>query len=187
MNRKNWLEISAEFQAAVAHRWRPEISLEPAPAPARLATHTAAVLADVLDGENPIGDGRLVLLYENSYQVEWDGHLRLVGFTRADLETELVTDPLLLEVGWSWVLDSFKDRGLSPLALSGTVSRSGNQSFGDISGRAPSGAIEIRSSWTVPDIESVADHVGAWADLLSSAAGLLPLPKGVGVLPRRRA
>ena len=185
-NAPKWSEISSQFSAGADTLWRPEMTIEPVPAPARLATHTAAALADLYEGDNALAEGKLVVLFEPTYQPEWDGNTRLVGFIKAELETELVTDSLLLEVGWSWVTDSFAERGLHPVALSGTVSRTGNQSFGDISSRPPTGAIELRSSWTVPGGESVTDHFGAWIDLLAAAGGLPPLPSGVGVLPRRK-
>jgi hypothetical protein len=107
----------------------------------------------------------------------------MVGFVSADLETELVTDSMLLEVGWSWVEDAFKGRSINPLALSGTVSRSGSQSFGDLSTREPEGQVEIRVSWTVPSNEEFTDHALAWVDLITSAAGLEPLPAGVSAIP----
>lgn len=186
MNDLNWAALSHDFSNCCELHPRAEISLEAAPAPARLATHTAALLADVDVHGSEVGNGRLVLLAEPKFQPEWDGQIRLVGFVRADLENEMVTDPLLLEVGWSWVVDSFATRGLSPVALSGTVSRSGNQSFGDISARPATGSIEIRSSWTVAE-ESISDHVAAWCELLAAACGLEPLPVGVVSLKPRQA
>jgi hypothetical protein len=158
---------------------RTEISLEPAPAPARLATHALTLLADIDSNGDEIGSGRLVILYEPEWQEAWDGNLRLVAFARADLETELVTDPMLLEVGWSWVQDSFSERNLAPVSLSGTVSRAGSQSFGDLSARAPEGSVEIRYSFTVASVDQLEECLYAWCDLLASAAGLAPLPAGV--------
>ncbi len=158
---------------------RTEISLEPAPAPARLATHALTLLADIDSGGEEIGSGRLVILYEPEWQEAWDGNLRFVAYARADLETELVTDSMLLEVGWSWVLDSFSERGLQPHLLSGTVSRAGSQSFGELSARAPEGSVEIRYSFTVLNPEDANEYLLAWNDLLASAAGLEPLPQGV--------
>lgn len=180
-----WEELSASFTAAIAQPIRVELQLEAAPGPARLATHTLALLADLFVGEEAIGSGRLVLLNEPKYQPEWDGQTRFVGYLKADLESELVTDPLLLDVGWSWVRDSFADRDLHPVALSGTVSRTGNQSFGDISSRPATGAIEIRSSWTMAAGEDVTLHVAAWCELLALACGLEPLPAGVAQLRTR--
>lgn len=183
---QSWEELSAAFAAAVETPIRAELDLEIAPGPARLATHTAALLADLDVGDEPIGSGRLVLLHETKYQPEWDGQVRFVGYLKADLESELVTDPLLLDVGWSWVRDSFADRDLQPVALSGTVSRTGNQSFGDISSRPATGAIEIRSSWTVAAGDDIGLHIEAWCELLALACGLEPLPAGVSQLRTRR-
>lgn len=184
---KQWIEITSEIKALLENRnIRTEIKLDHTAAPARLATHTAAIVADVdMHGEE-IGNGRLVVLFEPLFQDTWDGNLRLVGFVSADLETELVTDPMLLEVGWSWVEDSFNERGLNPLALSGTVSRSGSQSFGDISMREPEGQVEIRVSWTVPASESFTTHALAWIDLMTCAAGLEPLPAGVSAISLKK-
>jgi len=180
-----WDEISQQLQAVLVDRTvRSEIRLDQAPAPAKLASHTSAILADVdVDGEE-VASGRLVVLYEPLGHESWDGDLRCVGFVRAELETELVTDSMLLEVGWSWVTDGLSNHGIHGHALSGTVSRAGSQSFGDLSERTPEGSVEIRMSWTVPSDESILDHVLAWCDVLASTAGLEPLPEGVVSITR---
>ena len=182
-----WVEINSQIKALLENRnTRPEVKLDHTAAPARLATHTAAVVADVDVNGEEVGNGRLVVLFEPLFQDTWDGNLRLVGFVSADLETELVTDPMLLEVGWSWVEDAFKGRSINPLALSGTVSRSGSQSFGDLSMRQPEGQVEIRVSWTVPADEAFTEHALAWVDLMTSAAGLEPLPEGVSAISLKK-
>jgi hypothetical protein len=182
-----WVEITTHIKALLENRTtRPEVKLDHTAAPARLATHTAAIVADVDVNGDEVGNGRLVVLFEPHFQDTWEGNLRMVGFVSADLETELVTDPMLLAVGWSWVEDAFNERSLNPLALSGTVSRSGSQSFGDISMREPEGQVEIRVSWTVPSNEDFTAHALAWVDLMTSAAGLEPLPAGVTALPLKK-
>ena len=182
-----WVEINSQIKALLENRnTRPEVKLDHTAAPARLATHTAAIVADVDVNGEEVGNGRLVVLFEPLFQDTWDGNLRLVGFVSADLETELVTDPMLLEVGWSWVEDAFKGRSINPLALSGTVSRSGSQSFGDLSMRQPEGQVEIRVSWTVPADEAFTEHALAWVDLMTSAAGLEPLPEGVSAISLKK-
>ncbi|MEY2672416.1 MAG: hypothetical protein RLZZ508_293 [Actinomycetota bacterium] len=182
-----WVEINSQIKALLENRnTRPEVKLDHTAAPARLATHTAAIVADVDVNGEEVGNGRLVVLFEPLFQDTWDGNLRLVGFVSADLETELVTDPMLLEVGWSWVEDAFKGRAINPLALSGTVSRSGSQSFGDLSMRQPEGQVEIRVSWTVPADEAFTEHALAWVDLMTSAAGLEPLPEGVSAISLKK-
>lgn len=184
---QQWTEITKQIKGLLENRTtRPEIKLDHTAAPARLASHTAAIVADVDMHGDEIGNGRLVVLFEPHFQDTWDGNLRLVGYVSADLESELVTDPMLLEVGWSWVEDAFANRDLNPLALSGTVSRSGSQSFGDISMRQPEGQVEIRVSWTVPATETFSNHALAWVDLLTSAAGLEPLPAGVSAISLKK-
>jgi hypothetical protein len=183
-NNSEWSAITAQIKALLENRTtRPEVQLDHTAAPARLATHTSAIVADVDVNGEEVGNGRLVVLFEPHFQDTWDGNLRMVGFVSADLESELVTDSMLLEVGWSWVEDAFKSRSINPLALSGTVSRSGSQSFGDLSAREPEGQVEIRVSWTVPSNEEFTDHALAWVDLMTSAAGLEPLPAGVSAIP----
>jgi hypothetical protein len=186
---RSWEVVAGEISQILSARTvRSEITLDTAPAPARLATHAAAILADVTINENEIGSGRLVILYEPTEQEAWEGNIRCVAYVRADLETEMVTDPLLLEVGWSWVRDALEAREVAGIALSATVSRAGSQSFGDISDRNPEGSVELRASWTVAPDESVENSVLAWCDLLAAASGLEPLPEGVTSLhmPGRR-
>lgn len=184
----NWPVVESAIQNWLqSNGIRNEITLELAPAPGRLATHALTLLADLdIQGEE-VGSGRLVVLFEPQWQEAWDGNLRLVAFARAELETELVTDPMLLEVGWSWVEDSFTDRKLDVTALSGTISRAGSQSFGDLANRSPEGSVEIRYSWTVPNSDQIVEHLQSWCDLLAAAAGLEPLPPGVSTIrPKAR-
>lgn len=164
---------------------RPEITLDDVPAPVRLAKHGLALSGEILDGEElELAHGRFVLLHEPGGQATWQGDTRAVIFVRAVLEPDLAIDPLLLEVGWDWLSESITDRGLEVVALSGTVSRTGSQAFGDIASREPEGAIEIRASWTVRPSEADASLL-AWCDLLATAAGLVPLQDGVRALRAR--
>lgn len=184
--RNLWQAIGQAIENAIADRTvRSEIALETAPAPAKLATHTCAILADVDVNGQEVGSGRLVILYEPEYQTNWDGHIRCVAFVRADLEQSLVTDPLLLEVGWTWTTDALTNRGATPIAISGTVSRNGSQSFGDLSDRRKEGSVEIRVSWTVAPGDDVASHVLAWCDMLANVSGLPPLTDGVVSITRQ--
>lgn len=184
MREFDWNNLYGQLQQlAEDDTIRPEFTLELAPAPAKLATHTAALLADV-DTSIPVGNGRLVVLFEPEYQVAWEGNVRFVSYITAQLEPELITDPLLLEVGWSWVSDSLN--GLSCAALSGTVSRNDSQSFGDISSRPPEGSIEMRASWTVLNLDEFTQHLEAWIGMLQSASGLEPLPDGVTHIGTKR-
>ncbi|MBK3579724.1 DUF3000 family protein, partial [Streptomyces sp. MBT65] len=55
------------FQAAVQalknSRLRPQIEIDPTPAPQRLAPYAYALEAAVVDGDQDLADGRLVLLH----------------------------------------------------------------------------------------------------------------------------
>ena len=173
---------------------RSEIVLEEIPAPQRLAPFAYAVSADLTDprlvdsdGElEDIATGRFVLLHDPEGQETWEGTFRCVTFVRSALETEMESDPLLPDVGWSWFMDALHNSGAPFVAPSGTVTRVMSASYGQLSTSDESSEIEIRASWTPANAHDLLKHVGAWLDLMSSAAGLAPVPEGVSSLPRRR-
>ncbi|MEU9978311.1 DUF3000 domain-containing protein [Streptomyces sp. NPDC051014] len=185
------------FRAAVdalrGARLRPQVEVEPTPAPQRLAPFAYAVEAAVVDGEQDLADGRLVLLHDPAGHDAWRGTFRLVTLVRAELEPEMAADPLLPEVCWSWLTGALKTRGLSYGEPSGTVTRASSHYFGGLSERPAASQIEIRASWTpregragVPD---TAAHLASWCDLLAQVAGLPPAGPGdasVVTLPQRR-
>ncbi|MET9459835.1 DUF3000 domain-containing protein [Streptomyces canus] len=185
------------FQAAVqalrGSRLRPQIEIEPTRAPQRLAPHAYALEATVVDGDQDLADGRLVLLHEPDGHDAWRGTFRLVTLVRAELEAEMAADPLLPEVCWSWLTGALSGRGLSYGEPSGTVTRASSHYFGGLSERPATSQIEIRASWTpreglggVPD---TAGHLASWCDLLAQVAGLPPAGPGdasIVTLPQRR-
>jgi hypothetical protein len=185
------------FQAAVqalrGSRLRPQIEVEATRAPQRLAPFAYALEATVVDGEQDLADGRLVLLHEPEGHDAWRGTFRLVTLVRAELEPEMAADPLLPEVCWAWLTGAFQARGLSYGEPSGTVTRASSHYFGGLAERPAASQIEIRASWTpreglggVPD---TAAHLAAWCDLLAQVAGLPPAGPGdasVVTLPQRR-
>jgi hypothetical protein len=177
------------FDEAVASmrlaRVRSEITIGEAPSPARLAPFSFALTADLsLDGEEDVATGRFVLLHDPNGQEAWGGSFRLVTFVKADLDPEMTADPLLTAVGWSWLTDALADHGAVALMSSGTVTRVASESFGELGDREPAAEIEIRASWTPEG--AIAAHFEAWCDLLSTCAGLPPLPPEVAPLQRRR-
>ncbi len=102
---------------------RSEIILEEVPAPQKLATFSFAFTADASNGllgdsEDEIASGRFVLLHEPGGQDTWEGEFRCVTFLSADVDEAMQDDPLLPEVGWSWLLDSLSaaDANLTRLA-----------------------------------------------------------------------
>jgi DUF3000 family protein len=180
-------------EALRSARLRPQIEVEPTPAPKRLAPYAHALEAAVVDGDQDLADGRLILLHDPAGHDAWRGTFRLVTLIRAELEPEMAADPLLPEVCWSWLTGALQARGLSCGEPSGTVTRAGSHYFGGLSDRPPASQIEIRASWTpreglggVPD---TAAHFSSWCDLLAQVAGLPPAAPGdasVVTLPQRR-
>jgi len=171
---------------------RPEISLDRVPAPTRLASFGVALSAEVLDGDDEIASGRLVLLHEPGGHDAWDGDYRCVTFVRASVEADLGADPLLTAVGWSWLIEALDAAGVEATAVGGTVTAVNNESFGTMADQAGGCEIEVRASWT-PVLDDNGEverdarrHVDAWLDLMCTAAGLTPLPDGVVALPRQR-
>jgi hypothetical protein len=178
----------AEFTRAVQQlrsaKFRPEVLAEEMPAPQRIAPFASALSADVtVEGED-VGTGRIVVLHDPAGNDTWEGTFRCVAYARADIDPELVTDPLLAEVGWSWLIEALDAHGAPYLAPSGTVTCVSSESFGGMSAEPGTAQIEIRASWT-PQGE-LTPHVEAWGELLCTAAGLPPVPEGVATMPSRR-
>ncbi|AZK97194.1 MULTISPECIES: DUF3000 domain-containing protein [Streptomyces] len=176
---------------------RPEIEVDPARAPQKLAPYAYALEAAVVEDDEDLADGRLVLLHDPAGHEAWHGTFRLVTLVRAELEPEMAADPLLPEVCWSWLTGALEARGLSYGEASGTVTRAGSHYFGGLSPRRPATQIEIRASWTPEEgpggVPDTAAHLAAWCDLLCQLAGLPPAPgggpepvTGVVSLPQRR-
>lgn len=180
------------FRRAVAElaaaSWRPELVVEEIPAPQRIAPFAAAISAEVLVGEDEIASGRLILLHDPAGNSAWDGTFRCVTFARADVDPEMVADPLLASVGWSWLMDALADHGAEFCAPSGTVTSVSSESFGAMADDPARAEVEVRASWTPLLVDGVglSAHLDAWAELLCTTAGLPPLPAGVVPMPSRR-
>lgn len=169
--------------------WRPEVTIDEIPSPQRIAPFAAAIAADVTVAGDEVGSGRLVLLHDPAGNSAWDGTFRLVTFVRAEVDPEMVTDPLLAQVGWSWLLDALAEHGADHTAPSGTVTAVSSASFGGMEDEPTTAEVEIRASWTPlldDDGSGLAAHLAAWGDLLCTTAGLPPLPPGVVAIPTRR-
>jgi len=172
---------------------RPEIILEEVPAPQKLATYSFAFTADVSNGllgdsEDEIASGRFVLLHEPGGQDTWEGEFRCVTFLSADVDEAMQDDPLLPEVGWSWLLDSLAAGGCKFTAPSGTVTRVYSASFGKLSPRNDESEIEIRASWSplINNSDEMISHVMSWCNLLGEVAGLPPVVEGVAPISAAR-
>jgi len=182
-----------ESGLAVQRQLRPELTFEAEPPPRRLAPRAYAVAATVLaDGDTEIGSGKFVLLFDSAGQTGWDGKHRIIGYVRTELEPEMTADPLINEVGWSWLTEALDARTTGYEMISGTVTSVVTQGFGGKQDEPISTGFELRASWSpvLSDDGSAAldGHVAAWCDLICAAAGLPPLAPGVAALrpPRRR-
>ena len=175
-------------------RLRPEVFCEEMPAPQRIAPYAFALSADVTVDDTDIGTGRIILLHDPAGNDAWDGTFRCVAYARAEIDLELITDPMLAAVGWSWLTEALDAHRATYAAASGTVTRVATESFGGMADEGGTAQLEIRASWTswVPKNAApgtsldMAPHVEAWGELLCTAVGLPPVPEGVAVMPSRR-
>ena len=184
-------EAAAGLHAA---RMRPEVFCEEMPAPQRIAPHATALSADVTVDDVEVGTGRLILLHDPDGNDAWGGTFRCVAYVRAEIEPDLITDPMLAEVAWSWLTEAMEAHGAVWTAASGSVTRVATESFGGMADDGGSAQIEIRASWTPCDaagesvdvVPDTAAHAEAWGELLCTASGLEPVPHGVATMPSRR-
>lgn len=164
---------------------RPEVRVESLRPPQKLAPYSYAVSVDVHGGVGDAGDGelatgRLVLLHDPDGHDAWDGVLRLVAYASAELDEQMIVDPMLPTVGWSWLTSALDERGAGYRAAGGTVTQTTSTRFGDLAGPITTVGLELRASWTA-DSADLEPHVQAFVDMLCTAAGLPP--EGVAVLP----
>jgi len=178
----------AAFTAGREAQRRRDLLFEDVPAPKRLAPFAIATAATVRRDEADVAWGRLVLLYDPDGQQGWNGLFRLVAYVRADVEPEMAADPLLGEVGWSWLSEALDARVPGYAVPSGTVTRVITEGFGAKQDEVPLTGFELRASWspTGPehqpgftghddlDALDLSAHIAAWCDCLSAAPGLEP-------------
>lgn len=177
-------EFADAVQQLRTARLRPEIVCEEMPAPQRIAPYSAAMVGDVVVAGDELGSGRIVLLHDPAGNDAWGGTFRLVTFARADVDPEMVRDPVIADVGWSWLTDALDTNSAVISAPSGSVTTVTSEGFGGLSEDGSTAQLEIRASWT-PE-STIADHITAWGDLLCTVTGLPPLAPGVVALPSRR-
>jgi hypothetical protein len=197
---------AATFRAAVAdletameqrRQERPELTFDSQPPPRKLAPFAAAVGATVHEPASPrprpgrpdleggageIGWGSFVLLYDPAGQDGWTGPFRVVVYLRADLEAEIAADPLIGQVGWSWLTEALDGRTAGYRQASGTVTRVVTEGFGVKDGEPMATSFELRASWSPLRPGDLGGHLAAWCDALCTASGLPPLPAGVSAL-----
>ena len=187
----------AAFQAGLDDQGslRAEFTFEDVPAPKRLAPFATATAATVRRDNADIAWGRLVLLYDPAAPEGWHGCYRLISYLRAEIDPEIAADPMLGQVGWTWLTEALDARTPGYNAPSGTVTRVSTEGFGGKEEEPPIHGYEQRASWSPttagpgkcpgkdPDGLDLAAHVTAWCDSLAAAAGLPPLAPGTYALP----
>ena len=178
----------AELESGVAEQRtnRPELSFDGEPPPRRLAPQAAAIAATVVVDGNEIGWGRFVLLYDPAGQDGWAGPFRVIAYVRAELEPEIAADPLVGQVGWSWLTEALESTSAGYAAPSGTVTRVVTEGFGTKQEDPVATEFEMRASWSPTtaggDRFELDKHLAAWADTLCAASGLPLVAVGVAAL-----
>jgi hypothetical protein len=127
---------------------RPELTFEDVPAPKTLAPYASAIAATVRVDDEEIASGRLVLLYDPAGQRGWSGPLRIIAYICADLDPEIAADPLIGQVGWSWLIEALDGRTAGYAEPSGTVTRVVTEGFGAKHGEPAATGFELRASWS---------------------------------------
>ena len=140
----------AELEAAVTDQreLRPEVSFDGEPPSRRLASYAAAVAATVMVAGTEIGWGRFVLLHDPGGQEGWTGPFRVIAYVRAALDSEIAADPLIGQVGWSWLTEALESRAADYAAPSGTVTRVVTEGFGNKQDEPTTTEFEMRASWS---------------------------------------
>ena len=160
---------------------RNEITLTQVPAPQKLAPNAMALSAEVSE---ITATWRFVLLHDPSGQEGWGGQFRCVTFIRSEIDNEMAADPVLCDLGWSYLVDSLEKNDAKFINPSGTVTRVSSASFGTLKGQVASNELEIRASWSPEDPSKLVNHALAWLETIEIACGLVPIPTGVTQLSR---
>ncbi|MPM68737.1 hypothetical protein SDC9_115671 [bioreactor metagenome] len=174
------------FQRVVAdlraHLWRPGLVIEEIPSPQRVAPYAVAVSADLTIRDQELGSGRLVILHDPDGIDAWQGTFRVVAYAKGAMDPEMVTDTMLADVGWSWLLEALGSHQAAYVAPSGNVACTWSRSFGGLQEQPSQAEMEIRASWT-PRLDldggGIEAHLDAFAELLCATCGIPPLPDGV--------
>jgi hypothetical protein len=169
------MDAPATFRSAVSgleagidrqRQERPEITFDNQPPPRKLAPYAAAIGATVherpagarggarppaaaaQDADAEIGWGSFVLLYDPAGQAGWGGPFRMIAYVRAELDPEIAADPLIGQVGWSWLTEALDARAAGYRQVSGTVTRVVTEGFGAKEGQPVATEFELRASWS---------------------------------------
>ena len=92
-----------------------------------------------------------MLLYDPAGQDGWTGTFRVVVQVQADVEEEMAADPLLGEVGWSWLTDALDLHAPGYAAPERHGHPGHHRRVRRQVRRAPSTGFELRASWCPAD------------------------------------
>jgi len=176
--------FDAALNRVLSLSYRPELTVSRSPGPTRLAPHSFALTGEANLGDTQIATARLVVLHDPAGQESWQGTIRVVAYVDADVDLEVAADPLLPEVGWSWLREALDENGAAAAAVGGTVTQVASRSFGVMEHREPEGRLQVRASWTPLAMDDLPRHASAWARLIALASGL-PESSDIGTIVRR--
>jgi hypothetical protein len=169
---------------------RTDMLIREAGRPTRLAPHGIAFAASLERGDIELAAGRLVVLHDPDGQPAWDGTFRVACYARAALDPEMITDPMLPEVTWSWLEEALAERGAEITGLAGTVTTTASARFGQLREEADTCEVELRCSWSPQwspdDAHTVGAHLEALCDLMTLMAGEPPQSGVVSLTNRMR-
>jgi hypothetical protein len=158
--------------------------------PTRLAPQGIALAATLERDDQELAAGRLVVLHDPEGQPAWDGTFRVACYARAAIDPEMITDPMLPGVTWSWLEEALAERGAEFVALAGTVTTTASARFGQLREDDDTCEVELRCSWSPrwdpEDAESVGAHLEALCDLMTMMAGEPPPDDVVSLSSRTR-
>ena len=132
------------------------------------------------------------LLYDPAGQTGWAGPLRVIAYIRADLDPDIAEDPLIGQVGWTWLTEALGNRTAGYAEPSGTVTTVVTEGFGAKESEPAVTGFELRASWSpaAPDGPAPGparrSWTGTWPPGVTRSArrpGLPPLAEGVTALP----
>ncbi len=177
--------VDALLEAGAA---RSDILIREAGRPTRLAPYGIALAATLERADVELAAGRLVVLHDPEGQPAWDGTFRIACYARAAIDPEMITDPMLPEVTWSWLEEALAERGAEFGGLAGTVTTTASARFGQLREEDDTCEVELRCSWsprwTPEHPPSVHAHLEALCDLMTMMAGEPPLEGVVSLTTR---
>lgn len=165
--------------------WDKRITVQELEPPTSLSPYAAAWDAELCVDSVEMSRGRLILLHEPTGNDLWESDFRCVTFARAEMSPEMIHDPLLAEVGWSWLVDALRQAHARFTRESGTITTISSVPFGSKKDEEQIFEMEVRASWTpILDGENhLAPHLDGWQNLLRHLGGTPDPESVVGLKP----